>query len=248
MKTFSFILLVIISVFYSCSSPEDEEQPNVFSIENQNLIVYIGGNPSGTTIVSGNKDYSVNNHNPDIVEVSIDYDRGDYGVILVKALQIGTATFEVTDNVCQTTLTITAKVTEAELATIIRNSNHPLLKKARYLCFKDNAERPFRVVDNGKACLAGKYSFSRSDDKLILTLTYQHGEDEATEVYDISESDYSALGTLNNDLHLGLSATTRMPPPPKAYYMRMRGINNGCSIDCIVSMDSGFDIDKELGQ
>lgn len=73
-------------------------------------------------------DYSINNLNSDIAEAYI-YEDGEYGNIVIKPIQKGKATIEITDNICHTSIIIKAEVVDNEIGTIIRESNHPLLKE-----------------------------------------------------------------------------------------------------------------------
>ena len=90
------------------------------------------------------------------------------------------------------------------------------------------------------------HSIYKSEKKYYLSLAYKKDDgNEATEVYDIGESDYVALYMLDAVLNLGLFETTRSAPPPKAHWLKMKGINNEYNINCIASNDEGYDIEGE---
>ena len=55
----------------------------------------------------------------------------------------------------------------------------------------------------------------------------------------------SMPGMMDTVLNLGLFETTRSAPPPKAHWLRMKGINNEYNINCIASTDEGYDIEGE---
>ena len=162
MKLSHFFFLILIPVLYSCSSDEHYLD---FTIEKQDIKIakaFWGR----IKILSGNMDYSINNLNSDIAEAYI-YEDGEYGNIVIKPIQKGKATIEITDNICHTSIIIKAEVVDNEIGTIIRESNHPLFE------------------------------------------------------------------------------TTRSAPPPKAHWLRMKGINNEYNINCIASTDEGYDIEGE---
>lgn len=242
MKILHFLFLTLISVLYSCSSDEHDLD---FTVEKQDIkIARSFGVRIG--ILSGNKDYSINNLNPDIAETYIAYGDGEYGSIVIKPIQKGKATIEVTDNVCHTSIIIKAEVVDNEIGTIIRESNHPLLKEGGFLWFKEDEKRSFRITVQDVDIAKGLYSIYKSEKKYYLSLAYKKDDgNEATEVYDIGESDYVALYMLDAVLNLGLFETTRSAPPPKAHWLRMKGINNEYNINCIASNDEGYDIEGE---
>lgn len=134
MKLSHFFFLILIPVLYSCSSDEHDLD---FTVEKQDIKI---ARSFGVRIeiLSGNKDYSINNLNPDIAETYIAYGDGEYGSIVIKPIQKGKATIEVTDNVCHTSIIIKAEVVDNEIGTIIRESNHPLLKEGGFLWFKED--------------------------------------------------------------------------------------------------------------
>ena len=240
MKLSHFFFLILIPVLYSCSSDEHDLD---FTVEKQDIkIARSFGVRIG--ILSGNKDYSINNLNPDIAETYIAYGDGEYGSIVIKPIQKGKATIEVTDNVCHTSIIIKAEVVDNEIGTIIRESNHPLLKEGGFLWFKEDEKRSFRVTIQDVNIGEGLYSIYKSEKKYRLSLAYKNdGGNEVTEVYDIGESDYSALYALDTVLNLDLFKTTRSAPPPKAYWLRMKGIDNEYNINSIASTDEGYDIE-----
>ena len=133
MKLSHFFFLILIPVLYSCSSDEHYLD---FTIEKQDIKIakaFWGR----IKILSGNMDYSINNLNSDIAEAYI-YEDGEYGNIVIKPIQKGKATIEITDNICHTSIIIKAEVVDNEIGTIIRESNHPLLKEGGFLWFKED--------------------------------------------------------------------------------------------------------------
>ena len=241
MKLSHFFFLILIPVLYSCSSDEHYLD---FTIEKQDIKIakaFWGR----IKILSGNMDYSINNLNSDIAEAYI-YEDGEYGNIVIKPIQKGKATIEITDNICHTSIIIKAEVVDNEIGTIIRESNHPLLKEGGFLWFKEDEKRSFRITVQDVDIAKGLYSIYKSEKKYYLSLASKNDDgNEATEVYDIGESDYVALYMLNTVLNLGLFETTRSAPPPKAHWLRMKGINNEYNINCIASTDEGYDIEGE---
>ena len=162
------------------------------------------------------------------------YEDGEYGNIVIKPIQKGKATIKITDNICHTSIIIKAEVVDNEIGTIIRESNHPLLKEGGFLWFKEDEKRSFRITVQDVDIAKGLYSIYKSEKKYYLSLAYKNDDgNEATEVYDIGESDYVALYMLDTVLNLGLFETTRSAPPPKAHWLRMKGINNEYNINCI---------------
>ena len=117
MKLSHFFFLILIPVLYSCSSDEHYLD---FTIEKQDIKIakaFWGR----IKILSGNMDYSINNLNSDIAEAYI-YEDGEYGNIVIKPIQKGKATIEITDNICHTSIIIKAEVVDNEIGTIIRES------------------------------------------------------------------------------------------------------------------------------
>ena len=120
------------------------------------------------------------------------------------------------------------------------------MKEGGFLWFKEDEKRSFRITVQDVDIAKGLYSIYKSEKKYYLSLAYKNDDgNEATEVYDIGESDYVALYMLDTILNLGLFETTRSAPPPKAHWLRMKGINNEYNINCIASNDEGYDIEGE---
>ena len=91
-------------------------------------------------------DYSINNLNSNIAEAYI-YEDGEYGNIVIKPIQKGKATIEITDNICHTSIIIKAEVVDNEIGTIIRESNHPFIERRRlFYGSREDEKRSFRIT------------------------------------------------------------------------------------------------------
>ena len=86
------------------------------------------------------------------------------------------ATFEITDNICHTSIIIKAEVVDNEIGTIIRESNHPLLKEGGFLWFKEDEKRSFRITVQDVDIAKGLYSIYKSEKKYYISLANKHDD------------------------------------------------------------------------
>lgn len=240
-----FFILTLTAVLCSCSSEETRVD---FAIEKQEIELMKYFSRTKVRITSGNKDYSIRNQNPDIVEAYVDYKDGKYGSIVIKLLKKGEATMEVTDNVCHTTLPLKVSIIDNEILLPIQESDHPLFPKKRALRLKDDEQRSFRVTNKSatETNVEGRYSVFKDEGTLHFTIGYKdEANNEVKETYDIKESDHYALQALDHVLDLGLLTTGRSGPLPQAYLLRMKGVDNAYHIECIVTADEGYEWEWE---
>ena len=81
-------------------------------------------------------------------------------------------------------------------------------------------------------------------DALFCTITNANFDDESI-LNRVDKGMILRNRLIEEALNLGLFETTRSAPPPKAHWLRMKGINNEYNINCIASTDEGYDIEGE---
>lgn len=239
-----FLFLLLCIALTAC-----KEDNNPLSFYDNTYEVPMGG-VRYLGLESGNGDYTLQITNPGIARAQTESGWPCPGgtAIYVSGILSGETTLTITDNRTQEQCNLNIKVVDHyEVFRLSQNrystdqnyATPPL--NAEFLYLIDNNERDAYFFRNGVSTRVtssdlvlqakGKYSFSKTEEKHYLTLTYQEGKVEKSHSYLLNYNEY-AFHRLDKYLHLGWNT------PAKTY--------EETNLCLLKEIDSGKELEAEL--
>ncbi len=188
---FRMLLVLLCAIaFVSCSDEKDVEEVKHLTFEKSYYEFPIRYTRS-ITILDGNKDYTIEVSNPDILDATVDLSIPiGMGDLKISPKQKGETIVSVHDNVANETVDLEIKITDTYLNLLLGNLDQIPYSAGDQLFLIDNDNKDFYLYDEYLQLKnKGSFEFSVAENTPYMTLTFQD-EFEGRKVYkyDISKS------------------------------------------------------------